>query len=337
MTDTNTPTGVEMTDAVESLDRDIRNAAANISNREARYLVDLYYQMQDDRKRAANQERACNEAEEPNMLIKWVGRQHHMLEKSLKAALGKYAEGQQLGVWALSHRGIGPVISAGLLAHIDFNRCETAGGIWSFAGLDPNVTWHASAKVASALSVHFGETPSNITNDHIVQACDMYRRKLETIVRYMDGNFKFNELCKAIARQPWNAKLKVLCWKIGESFVKVSGNPESYYGRRYIEYRQEEDKKNEAGQLAEQAADKLRKFNIDKTTDAYKAYSQGKLPKAHLFARAKRRTVKLFLSHYFDVGYQLHHGKEPPRPWAIEFGGHSHYIPPPNRELVIPV
>jgi len=31
-------------------------------------------------------------------------------------------------------------------------------------------------------------------------------------------------------KRPWNASLKRLCWLMGESFVKVSGNPNDIYG-----------------------------------------------------------------------------------------------------------
>ena len=85
----------------------------------------------------------------------------------------------------------------------------------------------------------------------------------------------------------------------------------------------------------QQAADKLERFNIGKTTEAYAAYSTGFLPKAHIHERTKRRVVKLFLSHYHAVGYRLLHGKEEPRPWVLEHGkGHTHFIEPPNLKVV---
>lgn len=45
-----------------------------------------------------------------------------------------------------SIHGIGPVISAGLLAHIDIHRAVTVGHIWRFAGLDPSVKWLKKTK-----------------------------------------------------------------------------------------------------------------------------------------------------------------------------------------------
>ena len=74
--------------------------------------------------------------------------------------------------------------------------------------------------------------------------------------------------------------------------------------------------------------DILTKKKIGKDTDAYKAYSIGKLPPAHLHARATRYAVKLFLAHLHEVMYVQHHGRKPPLPYAIGILGHAHKIEP---------
>ena len=97
------------------------------------------------------------------------------------------------------------------------------------------------------------------------------------------------------------------------------------------ERRDFEDAKNEAGEYAEEAAKQLQNKNYGKTTDAYKAYSQGKLPPNHLFARSKRWTVKLFLSHYWQVGKELKNDLPSDwKPWVISIGGHQDLVPVPN-------
>jgi hypothetical protein len=78
------------------------------------------------------------------------------------------------------------------------------------------------------------------------------------------------------------------------------------------------------GKFEEIAKAKLAKFNIGKTTDAYKAYSTGKLPPAHLHARAKRYAVKLFLSHLHEVWFKDEFGVMPPAPYPLGLDGHSH-------------
>jgi hypothetical protein len=259
--------------------------------------------MQEDRKRSGNQVSALSTSEEPHEVINWLFAQRETLESQIRRALGAYSQGHPVGRWAESITGIGPVISAGLLAHINMQpwtcyrddrqevgckpdipctprcayvRLETVGHIWRFAGLDPTVTWEK------------GE------------------------------------------RRPWNADLKVLAWKIGESFVKVSSNDKDVYGQVYLERKALEQERNERGELAMQAADKLGRFNIGKDTDAYKAYSEGKLPPAHIHSRAKRYAVKLFLSHWFHVAYEVKWAQTPPKPYILTRPGHVHFFGPPN-------
>jgi hypothetical protein len=99
----------------------------------------------------------------------------------------------------------------------------------------------------------------------------------------------------------YNARLKVLCWKAGESFVKVSGKEGATYGKLYAEFKREEIARNEGGKYAAAAAKELTSKKIrDKETKA--KLEGGKLTDAHLHARAKRRAVKIFLSHYYTRG-----------------------------------
>mgnify|MGYP000235817743 CR=1 FL=1 len=264
---------------LDRLSRDLKAASATLSHEEARFLVDLYYTMQDDRKRAHNQVRAMSETEpleEPHEIVAWVANGSQRLEDEIRKALDVYSSSQDLGAWAKSNFGIGPVIAAGLLAHIDISKAPTVGHIWRFAGLDPTLEWQKGQK------------------------------------------------------RPYNAKLKTLCWKIGESFVKVSNNPNDVYGKVYAERKLQETAKNDAGDFADQAAEKLKRFKIGKDTDAHKAYSQGKLPPAHIHSRAKRYATKLFLSHYHHVGYELLYGTEPPKPYILNQPNHTHYLSPPN-------
>ena len=131
-------------------------------------------------------------------------------------------------------------------------------------------------------------------------------------------------------KRPHHASLKTLCWKLGESFVKVCNHKDAVYGKLYQERKEVELAKNEAGAFADQAAAKLEKFNIGKTTDAYKAYSVGKLPPAHIHARAKRVAVKMFLSHLHQVWHEVEFGKTAPVPYVFEFADkeHVHKIEP---------
>ena len=129
---------------VTRLSRDLAQAATTLTEDEARYLVDAYYLMQDDRKRAHNQVKAMEA--EPHTLIAWLADQSGTLENQIKRTLDGYTDAKPVGVWLKANDGIGPVIAAGLLAHIDIHKAPTVGHIWRYAGLDPTVKWEKKTK-----------------------------------------------------------------------------------------------------------------------------------------------------------------------------------------------
>jgi len=259
---------------IEKLKKDILNAAVRLSDDEARFLVDYYYIAQEDRKRSSNQKLALTKTQEPNAVITWLAAQSMTLEKQILRALDSYTQTHLMGNWMREIYGIGPVISAGLLAHIDITKAPTVGHIWSFAGLDPRRKWEPKTK------------------------------------------------------RPWNASLKTLCWKVGQSFMKFSNEPECVYGHLYRQRKEYEIKRNEAGGNAEAAAEGATR--VKKTTDAYKFYIIGKLPPAQIDARARRWAVKIFLSHLHAEWYRRHFNQEPPKPFAIAILGHAHEIKAPE-------
>lgn len=271
----------ETLEPIERLTKDLKEAAITLSDDEARFLVDAYYAMQENRKRTDNQVRALSTSGEPHAVIAWLAEQDHRLEKQVARALNAYIEHRgPAAAWALAQVGIGPIITAGLFAHIDITKAPTVGHIWNFAGLNPKRTWEKGQK------------------------------------------------------RPWNAALKVLTWKAGESFVKVSGNEEAFYGQEYVKRKALEMRMNEAGELKEQAAKQLAAKNYGKETKARECYNAGTLPPAHIHARAKRWVVKLFLSHLHTVMHFDKYGRLPPAPYALAHLGHAHYIAPPNAESV---
>jgi hypothetical protein len=299
----------ESLESITRLTKDLRDAAITLSDDEARFLVDAYYAMQENRKRTDNQVRALNTSGEPHAVIAWLAEQDGTLEKQVARALKAYVEHRgPAAAWCLRQVGIGPIITAGLFAHIDIEKAPTAGHIWNFAGLNPGVKWEKGCK------------------------------------------------------RPWNASLKTLCWKVGESFVKVSGNEDAFYGQMFVQRKRDEVAKNRSGQLADKAADALQAKKFGDDTEAlvwytgcldaaavekyYEAPAESRqglvkklagapgsgfrmLPPAHIHARAKRWVVKLFLSHLHHHMHVEKFGKEPPVPYAIAHLGHAHLIVPP--------
>ena len=136
----------EPLEPVQRLSRDLKSSARTLGDDEVRFMVDAYYMEQKNRIRANNQLTALSKSEEPHALPAWLKAQHETLENQIKRALQYYCEDHKVGGWAMSIVGIGPIICAGILAHIDITKCPTYGHIWRFAGLDPTVKWEKGQK-----------------------------------------------------------------------------------------------------------------------------------------------------------------------------------------------
>jgi len=267
---------------VESATKDEVLAASKMQPEEARLLVDTYYTMQRGRIRAGNQigavQREVDEQAELPTLA-YARENFGKVEKQLVRALKVYAESSVAGRWLLGVRGIGPVLAAGLLAHVDPAQCTTAGKLWRFAGLDPTTKWERGKK------------------------------------------------------RPYNAALKVLCWKIGESFKRLGGDDGSLYAKLYRDRKVFEVANNESGKLADQALARLERATKEKwriSPEQRETWASGKLQAVGLDLRATRYAVKIFLSHFQAVAFELHFHEKAPRPWIIQYGGHADEIAIPN-------
>lgn len=125
-------------------------SAAKFSQAEARALVGMYMSFQKVRKSSRSRESALESgraAGDP-FLVTAFKEELERNEKNCKRALLAYALHSDLGRWCMSHKGIAEVIAAGLMAHIDLTRAETAGAIWRFAGLMPpeEIVWEEGEK-----------------------------------------------------------------------------------------------------------------------------------------------------------------------------------------------
>jgi hypothetical protein len=360
---------------VDKLSNDIlkvlKTGGKTITKREARFMVDLYYTIQDSRVALNNQVKAIdrdikkgNIAFEPHDHLSWVLKQSEILEANVSRFLSIYALKHEMKWFFDQTLGIGPVLAAGLLAHIDIEKAPTVGHIWNYAGYNPDQKWLSKEEVKKlwaastlktteakleALSTVLGRNPANM----LWQAT----HKNGEPCKLTEDTAK-----KALCRKPFNGTLKTICWKVGDSFVKLSHRDDSYYSNLYKERKALEWQRNLAGQNAKTAADKLIKVKIGKSTDAYKWYSgqcdpkktkdfldqkvslvvadclaaQGQglamLPPAHIDMRARRYAVKMFLSHLHQR-WREEKGLSVPQPFAIGILNHGHEIPPPQVKI----
>lgn len=299
----------ELVEAIQKLTRDLRSASKTMDREEARFLVDQYYSMQHDRIRAKLKSDAMTKSAEPHETLEHFKTQFSILEEQVKKALDWYSSSDPVGEWARSNIGVGPVIAAGLLAHIDITRTPSPSHLWSFAGLNPKAVWEKDKK------------------------------------------------------RPWNAKLKRLCWILGESFTKTSTHPDTYYGKIYSDRKKYEIANNDSGKYSDYANLMLQKKNYSGDTDTKKwltgcfpaglaskildvpaasrphflathqlppGEGQPMLSPLHIHRRSQRYAVKIFLAHYHWVAHEIEFKTASPSPWIIEFGGHVDLIYPPN-------
>jgi hypothetical protein len=293
---------------ITRLSRDLREAARTLGDDEARHLVDAYYIAQENRKRAMAQERTLTEGNEPATVIDWLALSQRTIEGQIKVALDFYTQDHVMGGWMRGIYGIGPVISAGLLAHIYM-------GYWCAHCRGKTREEHEEflKDKRRKLPPHdFTPERSSPTAGHIYQYAGIAG----------SGQRPWEKGKK----RPFNAALKTLCWKVGQSFMKFSGKPECYYGQIYRLRKEQEVEMNERGAFSAQA--EIGAKRVRSTTDAYTYYSAGKLPPAHIDARARRYAVKIFLSHMHAEWYRRAFGEEPPLPYAVAHLGHAHIVPP---------
>lgn len=317
-------------DAITRPTADVLKAAATLGDREVRYIVDAFYQLQDYRKATTNQIRSIDQdtdAGKTHATLDWLLTQLKAMEGQIERAMGIFAMSRDPGRWLMAQYGIGPVLSAGLLSHIDITKAPTAGHIWRYAGLDPTQTWTKRDDAKAWIKEHGVDI--ELAASAFGRRADTLRRMATTNKEGKEVKLSADTLSRAMAFRPFNASFKVLAWKVGQSMMKFSNREDCYYGKLYRERKAYEVNRNEQGGNAEAAAKMLGL----RPNHAQKAiYATGVLPPGQIDARARRWVVKLFLAHLHEVMYRDHFGKAPPLPYAIAMMGHAHIVPPPGGE-----
>jgi hypothetical protein len=171
--------------------REVVLEAHNLSNAEARLVVAGYYDAQEMRKRADMQIRHLGDKEMPRIL-QYTADANAIIENEVKKALLRYSEATPVGQWCLSHVGVGPVITAGLLAHLDITKASTAGHFWSFAGLNPAMKWEKGEKrpynaALKQVCYHMGECFKRTSGNDDAFYGRLYRERKELLVERNDA------------------------------------------------------------------------------------------------------------------------------------------------------
>jgi hypothetical protein len=154
--------------------------AKNLPAAELRLLVSNYYQAQEMRKRSDMQLRHLGDKP-----LLWISTYMAESFADIEAQIGKAFEKIVSGpvvAWMLAQRGVGYVLTTGLLAHINIEKAPTVGHIWRFAGLDPTQKWEQGQKrpynaELKQLCWHLGQCFMKQSNDPDCYYGKLYRQR----------------------------------------------------------------------------------------------------------------------------------------------------------------
>ena len=317
-------------EGLDQLTRDLKAAAKTLGKAQARFLVDFFYQIQAYRIRSNIQTRSETDTTAPNNLfLTWSAKNFQTFENNIKSALDTFTLEYTVGRWTQDICGIGPIITAGLLAHIDITKAPTYGHIWRFAGLDSTQSWNKgqkrpwNAQLKTLCAFKLGESFVKVQNRENDYYGKMFarRRNLEN-----DNNLDGRYAGQAMAQLGDEAELKK-CHDI-QYPIKARNFGEDTNARIWLE-----------GRVTRKAAEDFALLDASQRIAFIKKQGDNPidsgvrmLPPAQIHARARRYAVKLFLSHLHHVMFDDYYGRAPMIPYPFEKLRHDekHYLPPPN-------
>lgn len=113
----------------------------------------------------------------------------------------------------------------------------------------------------------------------------------------------------------YNQMLKVMCWRLGQSFIKANNKYADYYRA---------EKEKIVQKLADKGIQVVPAANLP-TEDGKKVEKDGKFSLGHVDRMAFRKMMKLFLSHLW-LKWREAEGLPISQPYVIAKGGHEHII-----------
>ena len=257
---------------------------------EVKMLVDLFYQIQHIRvalreqirsiegsdkdekskkgkssKKAESSKEVKSSNEDENskkahiMILDYCLKSMMIIENAIKKALDIISDNSEVGRWLKQITGIGPVLAAGLIAYFDVTKSSYATGFISYAGFNDNNRPFIGKVGAEQIVNEVVGNSRTITDEMVAVIAERTQWKYmyiyDSAYDQKKGKWSKEKIIKTCAKIPYNKELKVLMYKVGDSFIKVSGKQKSVYGRIFAQKKAEITAENEAGKYAEQAAE----------------------------------------------------------------------------------
>lgn len=243
-------------------------------------------------------------------------------EVAAKCAVIAESENPEIYRWLTAHKGIGPVFASALIAYVgDISRFSHVSSLWQYAGMGMVTRCqNCGGKVFTTGAGAYIECTTQRLVEINSKNKDKAKIKPEAELRDQVKGY----LCHCGNCQPknvvqkqrageladYNPDFKKLCFLISDQFVKQTSSP---YRKLYDQF-VDDYKYNRPDLQAEIAGKKGKKVVIK----GVEAETKGT---AHINAMARRKVVKIFLSHMWEE-WRTIAGLPTPNPWVLEHGGH---------------
>lgn len=270
-----------------------------------------------------------------------------MAEENTLNILASLISKTKIGQWLNAINGIGPSMSARLIAHFDPERGKHPSSFIHYCGYnDQNTPRYDDSQVREIVNYVCGKS-TDITDDMIMKISSMTGRSyrfLDRFSRVVDeetgevGPRTRKKLESSLKLLTYNRDAKTLMFLITDQFVRRSGpkapidprtgKPKSLYGNYFREKWAELKLKNEQGGFAAYAAELLQRYNYTEKKTLEKLRS-GRLSDKHIMMMARRKAGSLFLHHlHTAMMLDMYPGRQVEAPWILTYGGHTDYIAP---------
>jgi len=268
----------------------------DVPNYLLRNLVDIYYDFQGQRIQtqlrigASEREHSLTEEQRSIYGITTILENAHSFEKDIEKLIAQQLKNHALYTQYLSRiSGIGPMLSAGLIAYIDdIEKFDHISSLWQYSGYGAN-RFCPECKKPTSVDVKY-DTGKIAKKLHPFNECPECHAQTNPILQKRISGYQSN----------WNDRLKVLGYKAGTSFVKQSAE-RSKYRKLYDKIKKDE----------------RRKHPIKKVIKSKTFFNDG-----HIHNRAMRKVVKIFFAHVWQT-WRRQQGLEATEPYAKQLLGHS--------------
>lgn len=285
-------------------------------------LASTFFDIQHSRIMIDNRLTGCDEARYENVLAGSI-----VLEKEVTKLLKDEVSNYPTHRWIIAQRGLSYIMAAQLLGLTgDLSRFSNISKLWAYAGL-------AVVDECTECGKRYYPIPQRAEKVlHITKRLmEQFEKKKDRTEGKAFGKRAMEMLCqcrnpvirktiqkrKAGVLLDYNPKLKMVCFKIEDQFVKQG----SFYRKLYDQFRAEYEMREDL--IAEMSRKSGKAIKAKDGTDTV---TKGT---THINQMARRKMVKVFLQHLWAVDRDIQ-GMPATKPYVIDNMGHSDYIEPPG-------